>query len=157
MTRADLKDQGRTLGSRERGLVVGDGGKRHMLESVSGCYFLGTRGVAYSTSFYFPLHPHPQRKASHPHTHCSIRGPLRCLSLRPHPDAYLLTHIPRGPHTGINLAETVPPNVKLGPDLVHHGAQLCQRWVCKKRDGDGAAWPHQPDGHVTRVRNNETI
>lgn len=72
-------------------------------------------------------------KVSHLNAHCSIQGPTDwCLSLRPCPDAYLLTPIPGGPHTGIDLAETVPPNVKLGPDLVHHSAQFCQRWVCRR-------------------------
>lgn len=117
--------------------------------------------MAFSVNFCVPLHPHPQRKVpphkGHLHAHCSIQGPTDwCLSLRQRPDAYLLTPIPGGPHTGINLAETVPPNVKLGPDLVHHSAQFCQRWVCR-RDGDGAVWPHQPDSHVTRVRNNKNV
>lgn len=49
------------------------------------------------------------------------------MALGPCPGSYLLTPIPWGPHTGINLAEAVPPDVKLGPDLVHHSAQFCQR------------------------------
>lgn len=70
-------------------------------------------------------------KVSHIHAHCLVHEASNwCLSC---PGPYLLTPITRGPHTGINLAETVPPNVKFGPDLVHHSAQFCQCWVCRRR------------------------
>lgn len=57
-------------------------------------------------------------------------------SVKPRHHHPLLTPIPGGPHTGINLAETVPPNVKLGPDLVHHSAQFCQRLAGDKLGQD---------------------
>lgn len=107
-----------------------------MLESMLGSCFLETWEIACSISFYVPLHPHQERKdnptppheVSHIHAHCSILGPTSwCLSLGSRPGSYLLTPIPRGPHSGIHLAETVPPDVKLGPDLVHPSAQFCQR------------------------------
>lgn len=42
--------------------------------------------------------------------------------------SYLLAPIPRGPHLGISLAWTVPPDLILDPDLVHCSAQFCQSW-----------------------------
>jgi hypothetical protein len=102
-----------------------------------GCVLGGWEWLFLSTSVCLFIPTHRERflptKVSYLHAHCSIQGPTDwCLSLRQRPDAYLLTPIPGGPHTGINLAETVPPNVKLGPDLVHHSAQFCQRWVCRR-------------------------
>lgn len=72
-------------------------------------------------SLFIPIKrkgPNPA-KVSNLQSHYAILGHLSHAS-------YLLAPIPRGPHLGISLAGTVPPDIKLDPDLVHCGTQFCQ-------------------------------